>query len=137
MSKKSINQISIESDAVKKRAKEAIRNVSIILAAALALLASYHLTGHGLPCLFRALTGYLCPGCGMTRAINSILLGNFAQAWQYNPLSLTLLPLLALYLLYKTVRYVFKGEEEFKLGENVFLLLLLLTALCFGIGRNL
>ncbi|GHW00703.1 hypothetical protein lacNasYZ03_03900 [Lactobacillus nasalidis] len=111
--------------------------MSIILAAALALLASYHLTGHGLPCLFRALTGYLCPGCGMTRAINSILLGNFAQAWQYNPLSLTLLPLLALYLLYKTVRYVFKGEEEFKLGENVFLLLLLLTALCFGIGRNL
>ena len=137
MSKKSINQTNLPDEAVKKRAKAVFANGSIIFAAALALLVSYHLTGHGLPCPFRALTGYLCPGCGMTRAGVAILGGDFAKAWQYNPLSLTLLPVFSLYLLYKTGRYILKGEEEFKLGESVFLLLLLLIAICFVIARNL
>lgn len=129
--------MSIENGSVKQRAKEVIGNGSIIIAAASALLASYHLTGHGLPCLFRAMTGYLCPGCGMTRAALAILEGNFAKAWQYNPLSLTLLPIFAIYLLYKAGRYVLKGEEDFKLGETLFLLTLLLIAVSFGVGRNL
>lgn len=55
------------------------------MAALSALLVSYHLTGHGLPCLFRALTGYLCPGCRMTRAAVAILGEDFAKAWQYTP----------------------------------------------------
>lgn len=73
----------------------------------------------------------------MTRAAVAILGGDFAKGWQYNPLSLTLLPVFAFYLLYKTGRYIRKGEEDFKLGESAFLLLLLLIAICFAIARNL
>ncbi|MGZ1228442.1 DUF2752 domain-containing protein [Lactobacillus delbrueckii subsp. bulgaricus] len=129
-------QTNLPDEAVKKRAKAVFANGSIILAALSALLVSYHLTGHGLPCLFRALTGYLCPGCRMTRAAVAIWGEDFAKAWQYTPLSLTLLPVFAFYLLYiyKTGRYIRKGEEDFKLGESVFLLLI---AICFAIARNL
>lgn len=38
-------------------------------------------------CPFRALTGYPCPGCGMTRAFSAIAHGELWRAVRYNPLS--------------------------------------------------
>ena len=40
--------------------------------------------GAFLPCPFRTLTGWWCPGCGMTRATHHLLRGNVIQALQYN-----------------------------------------------------
>ena len=39
-------------------------------------------------CAFNALTGLQCPGCGGLRATHQLLHGNFAVAWQLNPLVL-------------------------------------------------
>ncbi len=36
-------------------------------------------------CPFYAITGYQCPGCGSSRAVYSIMHGNWKQAWQLNP----------------------------------------------------
>ena len=47
------------------------------------------------PCVFRALTGYLCPGCGTLRAIHQLLNGHFAAAFRLNALMLLLLPCVA------------------------------------------
>jgi hypothetical protein len=58
-------------------------------------------TGFFPPCLFRALTGLTCPGCGSTRAMHQILHGNFAAAFMLNPLFLLALP----FLLYALIRY--------------------------------
>jgi hypothetical protein len=44
------------------------------------------------PCLFRALTGYLCPGCGTLRALHELLNGHVAAAFRLNPLMMLLLP---------------------------------------------
>ncbi len=38
-------------------------------------------------CPFSMLTGLPCPGCGMTRAVNALLHGNWSQAITYHPLS--------------------------------------------------
>ncbi|HEX8140709.1 MAG TPA: DUF2752 domain-containing protein [Pyrinomonadaceae bacterium] len=38
-------------------------------------------------CPFRAITGYPCPGCGMTRAFSAIAHGELWRAVRYNPLS--------------------------------------------------
>ncbi len=38
-------------------------------------------------CPLRALTGYPCPGCGMTRAFSAIAHGELWRAVRYNPLS--------------------------------------------------
>ncbi len=35
-------------------------------------------------CPIHALTGYLCPGCGATRALAALLHGDFAAAFQFN-----------------------------------------------------
>ena len=58
-------------------------------------------TGIFPPCLFRALTGLTCPGCGSTRAMHQILHGHFAAAFMLNPLFLLAIP----FLLFAFFRY--------------------------------
>jgi len=44
------------------------------------------------PCIFYALTGLYCPGCGSLRCLHSLLHGDFVQAAAYNLLTLAFLP---------------------------------------------
>lgn len=46
------------------------------------------LLGIGMPCAFHSLTGLYCPGCGGTRAVKALLLGEFRMSFQYHPLVL-------------------------------------------------
>jgi hypothetical protein len=45
-------------------------------------------------CLFHALTGLHCPGCGSTRCLHALLHGDAVQALAYNPLTVLALPFL-------------------------------------------
>ena len=47
-------------------------------------------------CLFHALTGLDCPGCGGLRSVQSLLHGDFAAAFRFNPLLYLLAPALFL-----------------------------------------
>ena len=58
-------------------------------------------TGFFPPCLFRALTGLTCPGCGSTRAMHQIVHGHFAAAFMLNPLLLIASP----FLIWAFLRY--------------------------------
>lgn len=53
-------------------------------------------TTMGPPCAFRAVTGWYCPGCGMTRGLHRLLHGDVIAAVQYNLLLVVLVPV-ALY----------------------------------------
>lgn len=37
------------------------------------------------PCMFHEVTGYYCPGCGITRAVYAFFEGNFLQCFCYHP----------------------------------------------------
>jgi len=39
-----------------------------------------------IPCFFHATTGYLCPGCGLTRAALAVLRGDIPAAFNFNQL---------------------------------------------------
>ena len=45
-------------------------------------------------CVFRALTGFLCPGCGITRAAHHLLHGRVIEAFHYNAMAVALGPFL-------------------------------------------
>ncbi|WP_328701796.1 DUF2752 domain-containing protein [Aestuariimicrobium ganziense] len=45
-------------------------------------------TGWGVPCPFRAMTGLWCPLCGSTRMGASLVRGDLAAAWAWNPVVL-------------------------------------------------
>lgn len=55
------------------------------------------------PCPFRALTGLYCPGCGSTRALDALVHGDVARAFDMNLLGLLLSPLLGYVLVRDTL----------------------------------
>ena len=60
---------------------------AIVAVTALVILFLYNpLTAGFYPrCPSKLLTGYDCPGCGSLRGMHSMLHGDFAAAWSYNP----------------------------------------------------
>lgn len=39
-------------------------------------------------CIYKNITGYPCPGCGMTRSTISLFKGNIIESFFYNPLAI-------------------------------------------------
>lgn len=59
--------------------------------AALAAQAVHPMLPESVPlCPFHFLTGMICPGCGMGRAIIAAMRGQFAASWAFHPLGLPL-----------------------------------------------
>lgn len=58
------------------------------------VLAALNIADVGIPCLFTLIFGVHCYGCGMTHASIDILQFHFHDAWEANPLSFIVLPLL-------------------------------------------
>ena len=46
------------------------------------------------PCIFYALTGLHCPGCGTLRAVHQLLHGDLIAAFGYNPYTMLALPII-------------------------------------------
>lgn len=87
------------------------------------------LTNIGIPCVFHQLTGFYCPGCGITRVVLSLLRLDFVQAFRYNPLLLILLPL--------SVMYFVTNKKQMIIRSNVIMAVMLIITVTFGLLRNI
>ncbi|GMK40290.1 hypothetical protein PCCS19_33460 [Paenibacillus sp. CCS19] len=106
-----------------------LRGSLIAGAGLLYLLIWLPLTGIGIPCVFHLVTGLYCPGCGITRTTLSLLHGQLAQAFRYNPLVFALAPMYAVY-------WLFMRLQLRRAGRAVMAVMLTLT-IAFGIVRNI
>ena len=87
--------------------------------------------GIGIPCIFHELTGLYCPGCGISRAIVSLIKLDFYQALRYNLLIFFLIPYICIYFFLK---YIIKGKKELPEWS---LYLLLVIIIVYFIFRNI
>ena len=95
------------------------------------------LTGLAVPCPFRAVTGWLCPGCGVTRLCLALLRWDWAAAWNANPVLLLMLPVLALLGVRLAVRYVREGAATGSKWESALLWAMAALLIVWGAARNL
>lgn len=95
------------------------------------------LTGWGIPCLFRLVTGWQCPGCGVSRMCLSLLRGDLRAAWRYNAAILCLLPALLALGGNLAFRYVRFGSLRPSRWADVLIWLMVAVLLVFGLCRNL
>ncbi|HEY6813671.1 MAG TPA: DUF2752 domain-containing protein [Propionibacteriaceae bacterium] len=80
--------MAVSIDVRRFRAVRAAGYVGAFFAGGVALSALYATTGLGLPCPFRAVTGWDCPLCGGTRLGDALLHGDVSAAFGFNPLAL-------------------------------------------------
>lgn len=126
----------------RSRQSNCVRKNLWLAAGMICLAASYYvfykITGLAFPCLWYEITGWYCPGCGVTRMLEALLYGNLYQALRFNPLLFILLPfgvvLLIDWLLHDKTQcstaLVNRIPKWFWIG-------LIIIAITFGILRNL
>ena len=120
---------------------EHIRYISagsgIVLLGCIAYLAFVTKTGNGIPCIFYRFLGIKCPGCGMTRAAVCIVHGNFRAAACYNIMSVSVMPALFIYLVYRVIREECLGNKDVEVWEYIFFVLIFMVTVLYTIFRNI
>ena len=77
-------------------------------------------------CIFHEMTHLYCPGCGVTRAYYSLLHGDFAMAFRYNPMVFPLVTMAVLIAIFPRLS-----------RTNYVIVPLLIVIITFWIVRNL
>lgn len=100
----------------------------------IAIIVSYYfITNHFFhaSCPFILLTGFPCPGCGLTRSVFNILTFDFESAIIINPISFAWV---AFFIYFIFVRYILgKNTKIVSAITNVLIILICLTTLVFYI----
>jgi len=87
-------------------------------------------------CPFRLLTGFTCPGCGVTRALHQILHGHFYTAFTLNPLFLLAIPFILLAFLRYSVIVMRGGIPRRNALPAPYIYAIFFAILSFWIFRN-
>ena len=122
--------------------KSRIIKVVKIYSALILILVGYYFfskyTGIAIPCIFRELTGYKCPGCGITHLFFDLFNLRFKEAFNDNQLVFILLPFIIIYHLYITYLYIYNKKDKIlvKIPTFVIVIIIIITLL-FGIIRNI
>ena len=121
----------------KKRIKKVLTVSAILLAVGVlyVLLCTY--TSFRIPCLFRLITGFKCPGCGVTGMCLSLLKFDFESAFLHNRILTLMLPFGAVITACYLYRYIKSGEKMLGKSSRVIVFLMIAILLVFGIIRNI
>ncbi len=105
------------------------------------LLLIYILVGEKIkfyiPCPIKSLTGFYCPGCGITRMILSILKGDLYQAFRYNPLVFILMPFIIFYFLEINISKLYNKKSICKKVPDYIFYIIIAVLVVYGILRNI
>lgn len=95
------------------------------------------ITGILPPCLFRAVTGFRCMGCGATRSIQCFLQGNWGESFFYNPMFFLIGLLTLIFYGIFTVNALRPQYRPLHIGLKRYqIVLLAVLAVAFLIVRN-
>ena len=122
---------------MKKRLLRVILINSFLLLILLGYFLLISLTNVYIPCIFRLVTGYKCPGCGITHYVFDIINLDFGKAFVDNPLVFFLSPLLLVYYVIYNYFYVRYNNVKMMVIPNYISYTLIIISILFGIFRNI
>ena len=122
---------------MKKRVFNIISKSLLILLAGLAYYLFMELTKIRVPCVFYKLTGFYCPGCGITRAAESLLRFDLMGALGYNAGVVLMGPIWLFVLIKSTVFYIRYGKKDESKINKYLLIFTIVFLVVFCIFRNI
>jgi hypothetical protein len=69
---------------------------------------------HGICPAVGFFAGCNCPACGMTRALSSIMHGNFSAAWVYNKLSFVVFSIMVVLIIVNIIKLMKENRKDKK-----------------------
>jgi len=124
------------SGAEKNRLRQVLWTLLAVLGAGLFYAWVLIPAGVRLPCRFRRVTGWKCPGCGMTDLCLALLRGDLAAAFAYNRAVFAALPVLGVLLGLAAADYVRPLPQRAALLKRILTAALLALLLVWGAVRN-
>ena len=118
-----------------KNSKKTIKTVLLLLAAGLCYLVWIKLTGLALPCMFRSLTGFKCPGCGVTTMFTALASLDFKASFNANPFLFVTVPFLCGEIIYRI--YLKCSNMKCNKARETAVICYGIALCIFGIVRNL
>ena len=94
-------------------------------------------TGIGVPCIINLITGYKCPGCGVSRMCMALMRLDVNAAYNYNKVLFLLLPVLLAVYTYQLYRYIRYNNNKLTKVQSAILYIAVALLLVWGIIRNL
>ena len=131
-----------DKDEKSQRIRKELKKGGILLGAGLIYLIWCNFSDLRIPCIFHTVTGLKCPGCGMTRAFVSLSRLDFTGALGYNALSVTVIPVLAVFLICQEIRFIKTGvrlskNKKIRIFEIILLAIMVAVTMLYGILRNI
>ena len=121
---------------MQKRLISELQKITIILLIGISYYFLNLFTGFAIPCLFNKMTGYLCPACGITRMIKSLLAFDVMMAYSYNKCLFITWPLIVFLIVFSEIKYIKTGSRA--LGKiNILIYAEIGILLSFGVIRNI
>ena len=121
----------------KSRRNAIIKRDAVLVGIGILYYIFIRVTGLAIPCVFRLITGFKCPGCGITSAVLSCARLDFAGAFRHN----RYIPVAAPVIIYLLVRsdylYIKNGKAKLSLVENILLYACIVGAVLFAVLRNI
>lgn len=93
--------------------------------------------GFAIPCIFHRITGFYCPGCGVTRMCINIIKLDFYSAFRSNPAIFVIIPFLAVIFAVRTYSVLKYGIAKQKIWMTVIEITSIIILIIFGILRNI
>ena len=121
----------------KERRNQVLRSILILIGVGMLYAFFTTITGLRIPCVFHEITGWYCPGCGVTRMCLALLRLDLATAYQCNQAVILTSPILAgiaSYMIYRYIRYDTRRTGRW---INVMMVVLIVIYVAFGVVRNL
>lgn len=122
---------------IKKRIGRVAVTAALLLTAGSLYYLELKYIGYGIRCPFERLTGYRCPGCGVTSMALCLIRGDLEGAWNSNQLTFMLLPFYAYLMLRLASGYIRTGRTELPGRMTAVIWVIIVSYLAFGIWRNL
>lgn len=122
---------------MKKRVIKAASILGILAAVGIAYFYIYKLLGFGIPCVFYAVIGLKCPGCGVTRMCSALLMLDFKAAFEANRCLFTLMPVFLYYAIRSVYMYIKFGKINYNKAENAVLISIIIILILFAVYRNI
>ncbi|HBA68182.1 MAG TPA: DUF2752 domain-containing protein [Lachnospiraceae bacterium] len=121
---------------VRQRLLRILFNIAIIFIIGGIYYSFFHYTGIGFVCPIYFMTGWKCPGCGITHMCIALLHLDFASAFEANPALLLLSPFLLIIFVWHSINYIQTGRRQMNFLQNLLVWICIVIFTLYGIGRN-